>query len=172
MILNAFQLRDIYEAFVVPMGHPDPVGYITRALLMSGGDAEYVGGDGKLGFMPVDPRVAMEMIGTGNVYTLQDNVTATVTMDLMFFTTYGTLEDMMVAFHFGEALVSPDGIYRGNLKKFIDNVYEMREDVRDIVSPRRATAKDVFRLLKLHLTDNETANKDLIGIIETIMEEK
>lgn len=172
MILAPSQLRDVYEALVVPMGHPDPIGYMTRAVVMSGGDDEYVGGDGKLGFMPVDPTTALEMTGNGNVYTLQDNVSVTVTMDLMFFQTYGRLEDMMIAFHFGEELIPGDGVYRGRVKSFIDNVNELRKDMRDVVSPRRATVKDVFKLLKGYLEENQNTNKDIIQVIEKIMEDK
>lgn len=172
MILAPSQLRDVYEALVVPMGHPDPVGYMTRAVIMSGGDDEYVGGDGRLGFMPVDPRKALEMTGNGNVHDLQNNVSVTVTMDLMFFQSYGTLEDMMVAFHFGEELISGDGNYRGRVKTFIDDVNELREDMRKIVSPRQATVKDVFKLLREYLEKDQNINKDIIQVVEKIMEDK
>ena len=93
-------------------------------------------------------------------------------MDLMFFQSYGTLEDMMVAFHFGEELISGDGNYRGRVKTFIDDVNELREDMRKIVSPRQATVKDVFKLLREYLEKDQNINKDIIQVVEKIMEDK
>lgn len=172
MILSGQQLKDVYQALVLPMGHPDPIGYMTRAFLFSGGDPDYYGGDGKVGFMPVEPERAAEMTGNGEVATLQNNVSTTVVMDLMYFQQYGTVNDMMVAFHFGEDAISPEGNYTGELAEFIDSVAELRPSMRDIVSPRRATLKDVIKMLKNQLDRKNVPTKGMMEVVERILEEK
>lgn len=172
MILSGQQLRDVYEALVLPMGHPDPIGYMTRAFFFSGGDPDYYGGDGKVGFMPIEPERATELTGNGEVATLQNNVSTTVVIDLMYFQQYGTVNDMMVAFHFGEDMISPDGNYTGELGEFIETVNELRLSMKDIVSPRRATLKDVIKMLKDQLERKNKPSKGMMEVVERILEEK
>lgn len=171
MILSALELRNVYEALVLPMNHPDAIGYMTRALYMSGGDDEYYDGDGKVGFMPVDPRRAMELVGVQDVSALENNVSTTVLMDLMFYEQYGTIDDMMIAFHFGEESVSADGEYSGSLRRFLGDINSMRSSVREIVSPRRARLGDVIRMLKRQLEGKYHVDKGMMEVVEKMIEE-
>lgn len=173
MILGPQELREVYEGLVLPFGHPDPIGYMTRAYLLSGGDSDYFGGDGKVGFMPVEPERAMTMIGVQDVASLQNNVATTVTMDMMYFDTYRDIDSMIVAFHFGEQAVDEaTGAYTGNIKTFLEEIDNARGMMRDIVSPPRATLNDVLKMLKDYISRTDKPSKLLLEVVEGILEER
>lgn len=173
MILTAQELREVYEGLVLPFGHPDPIGYMTRAYLLSGGDTDYFGGDGKVGFMPVEPERAAVMIGVQDVASLQNNVAATVTMDMMYFQMYQDIDNMIVAFHFGEQAVDEvTGTYTGDIKSFLEEIDDARGIMREIVSPRRATVNDVLVMLRDYMTKKEKPSKLLLEVVEGILEER
>lgn len=173
MILTAQELREVYEGLVLPFGHPDPIGYMTRAYLLSGGDSDYFGGDGKIGFMPVEPERAATMIGVQDVASLQNNVAATVMMDMMYFNMYRDIDNMIVAFHFGEEAVDEvTGTYTGNIRAFLDEVDNGRGVMREIVSPPRATLNDVLRMLKDYVSKTDKPSKLLLDVVEGILEER
>lgn len=173
MKLAPRQFREIYEGLVLALGHPDPIGYVTRAFIMSGGDDAYYDAEGRVGFMPVDPARVQTMVGTQNVASLRDNVAATVTMDLMFFQQFGTIEDMIVAFHFGEDRVNEVGDgYKGDIKAFLDEVDNGRGAMREIVSPRRATVEDVLKMAKASMEGSNKPNKLVLDVVNRILEDK
>lgn len=145
MILTSKQLRELYEAVVKPFGHPDPLGYMTRALLESGGDPDYIDVSGKRGFMPVFPEVALEMTGATEIQSLESNVVATLTIDRMNFEDFRGIDNMIIAFHYGgEAVDSPR---TSQQKEFINDVNESREDVNTLMYPPHAKVADVIKVL-------------------------
>lgn len=172
MTLTGQQLKGLYQALVLPMGHPDPIGYMTRAFLLTGGDPDYVGGDGKIGFMPVEPQRAIEMTGNSDVTTLENNIATTIIMDLMYYQQYRTVDDMVIAFHFGEEAISVDGSYTGAFREFLDSVEELRPVVKDIIDPPRATLKDVIKMLKDQLSGSNKPSKAMMELVERILEER
>lgn len=172
MILSSQELKEVYQALVLPMGHPDPIGYMTRAFLVSGGDTDYFGTDGKMGFMPVEPERVTTMVGNVDVASLQGNVVATITMDMMYFEMYQTIEDMIVAFHFGEDSVSVDGNYTGEIKQFLDQVDAGRSNMRDIVSPPKATVKDVMKMIQDQFSGVNKPDKLTMDVVNLILEER
>lgn len=145
MKLGQEELMQLYEAVVKPFEHPDPLGYMVRALLVSEGDPDFIDGDGDRGFMPVSPSRATQMTGVQEVQTLQNNVIATLTMDRMLYEQYQSIDDMIVAFHFGEEVVQEE--YQGDEKAFLEAVTEAHEDVEDLLHPPLATVDDVISLL-------------------------
>jgi len=172
MELSAAQLKEVYNGILLPLGHPDPFGYIARALYVSGGDDEYYDIDGKQGFMPVLPERAAQMTGNVNVYALADNVSTTAIMDRMFFEQYGSIDDMIVAFHFGEdAVIVGDDIYSGTIKRFLDVINESRPEVRSIVIPPRATLADVIGMLSKQLAGRNKAGRNVVNVIKGILEQ-
>lgn len=172
MILSPREFKEVYQALVLPMGHPDPIGYMTRAYISSGGDTEYFGIDGKIGFMPVEPQRVATMVGNVDVASLQGNVVATITMDMMYYEMYGTIEDMIVAFHFGENAISMDGNYRGEPRTFLDQVDEGRGSMRDIVSPPRATVRDVMKMIQQQFSGVNKPDKLTMDVVNLILEER
>lgn len=172
MILSPQELKEVYQGLVLQMGHPDPIGYMTRAFLSSGGDTEYFGTDGKMGFMPVEPERVVNMVGNVDISSLQGNVVATLTMDMMYFEAYQTITDMIVAFHYGEQAISDDGNYTGEIKKFLDEVDGARSAMRDIVAPPRATVRDVMNMMKAQLTGMNKADKLTMDVMNLILEER
>lgn len=168
MIVSDTDLRAVYEQIVRPMGHPDPIGYIVRAIMVSGGETEYHSGDGKMGFMPIEPERAQEMVGTSNMLELPANVMTTVTIDMMYFDQYNDLDDMVVAFHFGEEAVN-DGNYSKEAKQFLKEMEESRQVIQEIVSPRRATVEDVIRLMRDELLGKNKAKKIVVDLVNLML---
>jgi len=168
MILTERELRAVYEAIVKPFGHPDPIGYMTRALLMSGGDTEYYDVDGKIGFMPIDPAVALETLGVQDVSTLEGNLGATLTLDQMYFAEYGSVSDMVVAFHFGRDAVDVE--LDDDAMDLLNAIEEARPDVREIISPPRAKVQDVIRIIYNQLSREPTPKKSVLNLVTKILE--
>lgn len=171
MELSNRELRQVYEVLVLPMGHPDPIGYMTRALLLSGGDPEYWGAENKVGFMPVDPALALEMVGIQDVVSLQNNVTTTIIMDQMYYQALGNVTDMIVAFTYGSDYVTVDGTYSGGIAKFLNDIDDLRPEVQAIISPRRATVEDVMRMIELELKGSNKPSKRMLNVVEKILED-
>lgn len=169
--LSATELRQVYEVLVKPMNHPDPVGYMTRALLLSGGDPDYWGSEEKVGFMPVNPSLAFELTGVQDVATLANNVSTTIIMDLMYYQAFGNVTDMVVAFTYGSDAVNIDGSYTGGIAAFLNDIEEMRPNVLTIVSPPRATVKDVLNVVKEQLQGRK-ADKGALKVVNMILEKR
>lgn len=171
MIILGRNLRDLYEAFILPMGHPDPIGYVTRAIMESGGETDYYDGRGRMGFMPVDPALAMEMTGVQDVVNLQSNVMTTVLIDQMFFRKYGDINDMIVAFHFGESALSDVG-YTPEQRDFLNEVDEFRPQIQEIVSPRRATLEDVVKMIRDEYEGKNKPKKIVSDLVNKLLGER
>lgn len=145
MKLTDLQLRQIYQAVVKTSGHPDPVGYMARAIVFSDGDPDYVDIEGKMGFMPVTPDRAMEEVGSSDVQSLQGNILTTLAMDIQYFSNLKTIEGMVIAFHEGIAALQQQR--SEEMTDLLDALPQLRSDVLEILSPRLATVEDVIKLM-------------------------
>lgn len=159
-MLSPTELRELYKVLILPFGHPDPVGYVARALILSGGDPAFIGEDGTMGFMPVNLKDVEQMLGQrSDITSLEGNVMTTLTMDMMLFDKYGNIDDMIKMFHFNTTIGYDD---------FIDLVDDTRQEVMEILEPRRATVKDVVRVLEGRFNDAK-ADSTLKRLIEKII---
>lgn len=160
------ELRGLYEAVVKSSGHPDPIGYMARAMVFSDSDPDYIDVEGRQGFMPVHPDRAMQSVGSRDVQSLQGNVATTMAMDIMYFDQFGSLRDMMVAFHEGpDAVGSP---LSAEMKELMDALPELRDEIKKVVSPRLATVDDVIKILTRKTTVSKKrieAFKDILNAI-------
>lgn len=172
MIVSDVEVRGIYEKIVMAMGHPDPIGYITRAIMCSAGESQYIGGDGKMGFMPIEPERAKEMVGSENMLDLYMNVMTTVTIDMMYFSKYNDLDDMVIAFHWGEEMVKDVGEYSGEQKQFLKNMEEGRQQIINIVSPPRATVEDVMRMIRDEMMGKNKPKKIVLDLVNLMLGER
>lgn len=148
MILDTKELQMLYQSVVKPFGHPDPVGFMVRAIMGSGGDPDYLDVDGAMGFMPMYPAVAQEMVGNANIASLQGNVTTALAMDQMFFQKYLSVDDMITAFEFGPEYIGTD---TAEVMKFIDEVNDSRPGMLEILEPPNATVADVISIMESSL---------------------
>lgn len=139
------ELRALYQAVIKTSGHPDPVGYVARAMVFSELNPDYIDISGKMGFMPITPDRAAQTVGATEVQSLQGNVIATLAMDMMHFEQLENIQDMIVAFHEGIDAVSLP--LSDEMKELIDALPELREQMLEILSPRLATVDDVIRVL-------------------------
>ena len=145
MMLTDDNLRDVYDSLVVPFQHPDPIGFITRALLLSNANPDFSGG-GLVGFIPMSSKAAIEITGVPEIQSLHNNVVAALSIDRINFDRYGTTEDMIIALHFPESISNlPDKT--SEHIDFINDIDESREDVILILEPPLATPEDVIKLL-------------------------
>lgn len=158
MILTANQLVELYEGVIKPFGHPDPLGYITRALIVSEGDPEYIGVDGRRGFMPVLPDLALELVGAQEVQSLEANIIATLTIDRLYFDELGSIDKMIIAFEFGIDSISET--LTKNQSDFIEDVNDSREESQLIMYPPLATVNDVIDILEASLVDPRLSTKE------------
>lgn len=145
MILTQTELLELYEGVVKPFGHPDPLGFMTRALLLSEGDPDYVNLSNEVGFMPVVPDRALDMVGASEVQSLQGNVVATLAMDRLNFDKYRGIDEMILVFHFGESVIQSGP--NKEQRDFLNEVKEARPDTYDLLYPRMATVADVIEVL-------------------------
>jgi len=157
MILTPSELVELYEGVVKPFGHPDPLGFITRALIESGGDPDYIDVDGKQGFMPVLASRANEMTGSEEVQSLQSNLVSTLTMDRLIFQTNKSIDEMMIIFHFGENSID-DGLTKEH-KSFITDVNDSRQEALSIMYPPFATVQDIIKALDPSNVDTRLTNE-------------
>jgi len=165
MILETNELTQLYEAVIKPFGHPDPSGFMTRALLLSEGDPDYVGLDGKRGFMPVDAGLALEMTGATEIQSLQANLVATLTMDRMFFELTGDIDDMIIVFHYGVETLET-GTPSGAIS-FLKEVNDARGDMINLMYPPMATMDDVIKAMSPSEIDPRlsTSEKDFFEFL-------
>lgn len=165
MQLTVSELQEIYESVIKPFGHPDPVGYMVRALLTSDGDADYVGLDGKRGFMPVDSKRAFDMVGSQEVQSLQGNLVTTLAMDRMLYTQeQGSIDKMVVAFHWGYA---SEEATKEQLE-FLNEIQQERGDMYSLLFPRNATVKDVVEMIDSGLV-NDKLNQVNKSFVERLL---
>ena len=160
MILKPKELTQLYEAVIKPFGHPDPLGYMTRALLESEGDPDFIDASDKRGFMPANPTRAMEMVGATEVQSLQGNVIATLAMDRLLFDEYGSIDKMILAFHY-----DPDNDIEldepnKDMKDFIKEVNESRKDMLHLMYPPLATVSDIINALDERKVDVRLSAKE------------
>lgn len=166
MILPTEELLNVYEGVVKPFGHPDPLGFMTRALLTSEGDPDYIAVDGRRGFLPIQPELALEMTGASEVQSLQGNLVAALTIDRMFFEKLRSVERMIIATHYGEENVIDEPT--GKHKQFIEDINDGREDTRLLMYPPLATVADVIKLLNPDRVDKRL-NQDEKDFFELLL---
>lgn len=157
MILTPQELVEVYEAMVKPFGHPDPLGYMTRALIVSEGDPDYIDVEGKRGFLPVLPQDALELVGAQEVQSLQGNLIASLAMDRVLFDQFGTVNKMIIASEFGADNVGEN--LTPKQKQFIEDVDDSREDTHKIMYPPFAKVEDIIKLLDENKIDPRLSNK-------------
>lgn len=144
MILSVEELRGIYESVVRGSGHYDPVGYMARIILTSGGDPDYIDADGRMGLLPTSPNYAASLVGATEVQSLQGNVIATLAMDISIFQQTQDVDMALVLFHDGEdANASPSP----ETQEIIDNLPDARTVMYDTLFPRLAKVSDIISLL-------------------------
>ena len=144
-MLSPRELEEVYTAIVSTSGHPDPLGYMARILLTSGGEPNYVDVGGKLGIMPVTPDYALESVGASDVQSLQGNIIATLAMDIQLYAVARNIEKMIIQFHDGLDASSASEETQG----IIDGIPETRQAVVELMFPRRATIEDVIDMLSV-----------------------
>ena len=172
MILSTEELRHVFEGTLKPFGHPDPTGFMARVLMTSGGDPDYISPEGDVGFMPVDPQVAADVTGNGEVSTLQGNLAATIAIDLKLYDQYQNISAMIIAFHFGAESVSlsgPDG-YGEEEAEFLELIQTSRQEAVDLIYPRLATVEDVVDLIKSTFSGKDVSKKNL-AMFEALLEQ-
>lgn len=146
MTLEQEELLQLYEALILPFGHPDPLGFVTRAALLSELDPNFVDGQER-GFLPIRTDIAAEMTGATEVQTLQNNVITALTIDRMNFDKYQTVDDMVIATHFPDLIPDPNNRTSAQTA-LLNAIADERNDVYEIMYPPFATVKDVVKLLK------------------------
>lgn len=142
MELNAEELRAVYDSMIRPIGHPDPIGFIARALLTSEGDPDYIDINGKMGFIPLDPERAMTELGVTEVQSLEGNISAALAMDIQNIQRVDTLEEMVVLTHDGESAPSAE------TKQMLEELPQAKEEVHALLFPPLASVEDVIKLLR------------------------
>lgn len=168
MILTTRELVQIYEGVIKPFGHPDPLGFMTRVLIESEGDPDYIDAEGKRGFMPVLPEVALELTGATEVQSLQSNLIATLSIDRINFDKFKGVDTMIIAFHFGDD--AADRPRTSEQNALINDINESRQEVQELMYPPFATYKDVIKVLDPSQVDTRltTDEKDffvfLLGV--------
>lgn len=145
MMLSKQEMLEVYEGIILPFEHPDPIGYLARALITSGADP-YFYEDGLIGFMPVLPRDAFEVVGANNVASLENNLAATMAMDRLFFESSKNISLMIIAFHF-DPVLSEDAFTEEHIE-FLNLVDETRPEIMEYLYPRNATIEDVIQAIK------------------------
>ena len=160
-MLSSAELREILEAVVLPTGHPDPMGFIARMVLFSEADPDYVDVDGKFGILPMTPDFASQLVGATEIQSLQGNIVAALAIDMLNFSVMNTLEEVIIAFHeSGADTAGP--ITREALKE----LPQARVNMRELLYPRKATVKDVIKLLSPENTIDVTPEElDFFNIL-------
>lgn len=153
MRLTPTEIVELYEAVIKTSGHPDPLGYMSRALLFSQGDPDYIDAELNQGFMPVNVEDALTEVGAKEVQSLQSNVVTTLSMDLNFFTEFGSIDTMIIAFHSGRDAATTEP-FTSDDQALLDAMPKMRENALDLMYPPLATVEDVITLI----TNNQRNN--------------
>lgn len=157
--LTAQELQDVYNAMVKPIGHPDPVGFMARALLRSGGDPDYIGVDGTMGFLPLDADRALAELGALDVQSLEGNIGAALAADVQNLEKAGTLRGMMILTHDGDENPSPE------TQAMLDDLDAAKVEMKEILFPRLATVEDVIMVLKARKTPTKTRMNFFEGLL-------
>lgn len=148
-------IKEIFFAVIKTSGHTDPVGYLARAYYLSGGDENF-NQDGKMGFYPVEPGIAFDMVGSNDVFSLTGNIQTTLLMENMLINQVGY--EAMVGMMTGlEELPDFDKLY---------------EKILSILYPRKATVKDVIKLIKPVLSDKQDISKQEEEFYKLLMDYK
>ena len=169
MTLEQEELLQLYEALILPFGHPDPLGFVTRAAILSQLDPNFVEGQER-GFLPIRPDIASEMTGATEVQSLQANVIAALTIDRMNFDKYQTVDDMVIATHFPDTV--PDPMNRTSAQSALLNAIDSeRNDVYEIMYPPFAKVEDVVKLLKAN-QNNMDIPKERLDFFSMLLGEK
>lgn len=160
MILTPQEFRDIYDALVSKSGHPDPMGYMARIMLTSGGDPDYMDSKGRHGLMPTTPEYAKQLVGSSDVVTLEGNIMTTLAMDSILFDRTGTLEAMINFFH-------SLGNVAGNTEshQILKHLEEATDEMEKMIHPPIATFKDVVDFL----SSNEPVDSDIVEAFRSII---
>lgn len=145
MQLTDEQLRELYFGLIKPFQHPDPLGFMTRALLLSEGDPDFVDGENR-GFLPLVSGYAVEQTGVPEIQSLDNNVIAALSLDRIHFDQYQNVDDMVIATHY-EGEVTP-GVYTKEQTEFLNAIEDTRAELVDILEPPLATVEDVIKLIK------------------------
>ena len=156
MQLNADQLRDVYDAMIRPIGHPDPIGFIARGLLLTEGDPDYIDINGKQGFIPIDPGQAMQELGSMDVQSLEGNISTAMAMDIQNLERLGSLEEAIIATHDG---ADANGVASEETRQMLADLPEAREEVHLLLFPRLATVEDVIGLLRASETSKPSKTR-------------
>lgn len=146
MRLTPAELVELYEAVIKTSGHPDPLGYMARVLLFSQGDPDYIDAELKQGFMPVNVEDALTEVGAKEVQSLQSNVVTTIAMDLNFFTEFGSIDAMIIAFHSGRDAATTEP-FTAEDQELLDIMPDARDNTLDMMYPPLASVEDVITLL-------------------------
>ena len=175
MELSNEELKTLYQAVIQPTAasnppHPDPLGYLARAIILSGGDPDYVDIEGNVGFMPVDPDRAFQETGGAEVQSLQGNVITTLAMDMQFFQRTGSIEGMIIAFHETEGQALSQQPPSKDMKQLLDALPKARTDLSKILFPRRATVRDVIQFMK-DAIDESSLPKYQLDFFKSLVEQ-
>lgn len=153
MILTDDELRELYVGLVKPFQHPDPLGFMTRALLLSEGDPDFVDGKDR-GFMPLNGTYIIDTTGVPETQSLENNITGALAIDRLNFDQYKDVDLMVIASH-EEGVFDPNNL-TSEQNTFLSEIQDSREDVLRILEPPLATIDDVVKLL--------TATRDNVNI--------
>lgn len=167
MILTDEQLRTLYQGVIKPFQHPDPIGFVTRALLLSEGDPDFADGEFR-GFLPLIPSIALDRVGAVEVQSLQSNVVAALSIDRLNFEDYQNIDDMVIATHFPDQLVGQ----RSQAQiEFLSDIDEERSGVLEILEPRAATVDDVISVIN-NSRKSLNVSKDRLEFFEYLISTK
>lgn len=154
MIITSQQLTDVYVSIIETSGHIDPLGYISRAYLLSGGDINYYDEEGRIGFYPVKPQDAMDIVGSNDVSTLEGNIISTIGMEMVLIDSMG-YDDAIKFMTYGKSL---------------KDINKVKDLIDGIIHPRLATVKDIIDMLKPYLSKTQKVSdkekkffKELMG---------
>ena len=154
--LTTDELRNVFEVLVKPIGHPDPVGFMARALLTSEGDPDYIDVNGKQGFIPLDPnRVALEL-GATDVQSLEGNVMTALALDMKYFQQFNNLNKMITGTHQDfETAENPTA----ETRLLLDELADAKVEVNELLFPPLATVEDVIDVLRASVNDTPSKNR-------------
>jgi len=143
MNIEPQELVDVYKAIIEPSGHIDPIGYLSRAYLLSGGDINYHDDEGRIGFYPVKPDDADRVVGSKDVASLQGNIISTLRMEMVLI----------------DELGYADAISEMTYNKSLDGIDDIKKLLEDIIFPRKAKVEDIISLLEPFLNDKQKISK-------------
>ena len=154
--LTAEELRDVFEVMVKPIGHPDPVGFMARALLTSDGDPDFIDINGKQGFIPLHPDRVVSELGATDVQSLEGNVMTALALDIKYFEQFKDINKMITGTHQDfETAESPTA----ETRVILDELADARTETNEFMFPRLATVEDVINALRASVSDKPSKNR-------------